>query len=249
MVDKRKHRGAHPEDARLFSRANIPIIRAAVADLSSLLSKGYADKSSLKLVGDHFRLTQRQRLAVMRSACSDDQLKLRLSGKLDIDAAAAQSIVIDGYNLLITIEACLSGGLTFVCRDGCIRDLASVHGTYRRVEETIPAVELIAAFLSKLEAADVLWLFDRPVSNSGKLKTLICELAEKNNWPWQVELPQSPDKELIATDKIIVTSDSNILDRCTRWMDLSTCIINNRLCNKKQPWLIDLREDQGLPAK
>ena len=30
-------------------------------------------------------------------------------------------------------------------RDGCFRDLASVHGTYRRVEETRPALELAVA--------------------------------------------------------------------------------------------------------
>ena len=71
MPDKRSHRGPHPDDAKLFAPEKIAHLRNAVEDFSLLLTKGYADKGALKLVGDKFSLTQRQRLAVMRSACSD----------------------------------------------------------------------------------------------------------------------------------------------------------------------------------
>ena len=71
MPDTRRHRGPHPEDAELFAPASWPALRAATTDLSWLLSRGYAEPSSLKLVGDCFQLTERQRTAVMRSACSD----------------------------------------------------------------------------------------------------------------------------------------------------------------------------------
>ena len=74
MPDKRAHRGQHPADAMLFASDRIPDIRYAVADYSLLLGKGYAEKSSLKLVGDRFALTERQRLAVMRSSCSDEHV-------------------------------------------------------------------------------------------------------------------------------------------------------------------------------
>ena len=113
MPDKRAHRGQHPADEKLFGETSIPGIQRAVADYSLLLSKGYAEKSSLKLVGDRFTLTERQRLAVMRSSCSDEQRASRKSRQLDINAVAGQMIAIDGYNLLITIEAAMSGGLIF----------------------------------------------------------------------------------------------------------------------------------------
>jgi hypothetical protein len=67
---------------------------------------------------------------------------------------------------LITIEAAMSGGLIFVGRDGCCRDLASIHGTYRKVTETIPAVKLIGRFLQKVGVTEAVWLLDSPVSNS-----------------------------------------------------------------------------------
>ena len=39
-------------------------------------------------------------------------------------------------------------------------------------------------------------MLDKPVSNSGRLKTLIAQLARENNWPWEIRLTISPDAEL-----------------------------------------------------
>src|SRR3989440_9127552 len=69
--DIRKHRGAHPEDRKLFADDQIPALRAAVGDLSWLLTRDYTMKGALKLVGDKYALTERQRLAISRAACSD----------------------------------------------------------------------------------------------------------------------------------------------------------------------------------
>jgi hypothetical protein len=229
VPDTRIHRGPHPDDAALFAPALLARLREAVADFSLLLTKGYADKSALKLVGDHFSLTQRQRLAVMRNSCSDPQLKSRLARRVPIEALPGQPIAIDGYNLLITIEAALSGGLIFKGRDGCFRDLASIHGTYRKVEETIPAVMLIGTFLAGLRISEALWLLDSPVSNSGRLKTLIARIARENNWPWEIRLTLSPDAELSRTDTIVVSTDSIILDACQKWTNLATEMITQRL--------------------
>ncbi len=229
MPDKRTHRGPHPADEKLFAAGAISNLRTAIADFSLLMTKGYAEKSALKLVGDRFSLTERQRLAIMRSACSDQQLASRYRRCVTLKNLAGQSIAIDGYNVLITVEAAMSGGVIFKGRDGCFRDLASVHGTYRKVTETIPAVELIGQFLREAGAGKALWLLDSPVSNSGRLKTLIGELARKNNWNWEIELLLSPDAELKETDLIVASSDSVVLDGCKVWANLATEIIKNKL--------------------
>jgi hypothetical protein len=229
MPDTREHRGPHPSDAELFGPGTIPALKAASSDLSLLLTKGYAEKSALKLVGDHFSLTQRQRVAVMRSACSDRQLQGRLSRRLPIETLAGRPIAVDGYNLLITIEAAMSGGLIVRGRDGCFRDLASIHGTYRKVEETVPAIRLIGEFLAQLSVERVLWLLDSPVSNSGRLKKLVQETALTHAWPWEVRLTLNPDVELAACDAVVVSSDSVILDACPRWTNLAAEIVTHRL--------------------
>jgi hypothetical protein len=242
MPDKRIHRGPHPADEKLFAPDAIPSLRAAVADFSLLLTKGYADKSALKLVGDRFSLTERQRLAVMRNACSDQHLTSRKQREVKLADIANQPIMLDGYNVLITIEAAMSGGLIFKGRDGCCRDLASIHGTYRKVTETIPAVELIGNFLKEAGIPKAHWLLDSPVSNSGRLKTLIGELARKNNWDWDIELVFSPDAVLIRTDRIVASSDSVILDGCKSWLNLAAEIIRTRLPSAV---IIDLSAEAG----
>ncbi|MHC4551503.1 MAG: DUF434 domain-containing protein, partial [Planctomycetota bacterium] len=108
MPDKRTHRGPHPEDAALFNDQTAPTLCKAVADMSWLLSGGYADNSSLKLVGDRYNLTSRQRLAFMRCACSDQQCEQRQNCRVNPEDVAGKPLLLDGYNVLITIEAALA---------------------------------------------------------------------------------------------------------------------------------------------
>ena len=224
MPDRRKHRGKHPDDDRLFAPDQIDRLRQAVADHSWLLSNGYAPDSSLKLVGDRYDLTARRRLAVMRSSCSDDALRGRESRRVEPSALKGNSLAIDGYNLLITVESALSGGVILIGRDGCYRDLASIHGTYRKVEETAPAVELIADVLEEFGPARVDFYLDQPVSNSGRLRKYVQELLEeravtpRQSVNWTVELAPSPDNVLRTYNGVIATSDSAVLDACNRWV-------------------------------
>jgi len=238
MPDIRKHRGAHPEDQKLFAEDQIPRLRAAVADLSWLLTRDYAIKDALKLVGDRFDLNERQRLAISRAACSDQSRTLRLASCLAVDTVRDQNLIIDGFNLLITIEAALSGGLLLFCRDGCIRDLSSIHGSYRSVQETETALSLIGESLARLDAAAALWLLDKPISNSGRLAQKIRALAALNGWAWSVELAFNPDKEIIASDRIAISSDGPLLDQTRNWINLALYIIEQR-CD--HAWLVDLR--------
>jgi hypothetical protein len=137
--------------------------------------------------------------------------------------------MIDGYNLLITVEAALSGAPLFRGRDHTYKDLASIHSTYRKVEETIPAIILIGTFLAENNIKEVGWLLDSPVSNSGRLKTLIGQITEENKWPWEISLLFNPDAELIETKAIVVSSDGIVLDRCVRWLNLAAEIIGKKL--------------------
>jgi len=243
MPDRRTHRGRHPEDDRLFAEAALAGLRTAVAEYSWLLSRGYAADSALKLVGDRHELTARQRSAVMRCACPDQARADRRQRCVTWEQARGRPVGVDGYNLLITVESALSGGLILVSRDGCCRDLASIHGTYRRVTETIPAVTLIADFLAPLGLARVDWYLDRPVSNSGRLKALIAELLEARaergigDPPWNLELVNSPDAVLAGCSDPIITSDSAVLDRCGPWLNGAAGMVTAAV---PSAWKIDL---------
>src|SRR4030081_1807175 len=97
--DNRKHRGAHPEDKKLFAAAELPRLRSAVSELSWLLTRDYSLKGALKLVGDKDTLADRQRLAVSRAACSD-QSRARKPHTLVAPAdVAVDDLIVDGFNL------------------------------------------------------------------------------------------------------------------------------------------------------
>ncbi len=226
MPDRRKHRGPHPEDAELFDKRHWPNLQQATNDLSWLLSHDYSPVAALKLVGDRFSLTKRQRLAVMRSSCSDASLAGRREKEVPPSELAGQSIEIDGFNVLTTIEAAISGGMIIVGRDGCYRDIASVHGTFRLVNETQPALVLIGSCLCDLECLSVHWLLDSPVSNSGRLATSMREIAEKSGWHWSVELVTDADARLCTSNAIIATADSVVLDKCARWINLAKHVVD-----------------------
>lgn len=236
--DKRQHRGAHPADERLFSDDKIPGLRAAVADLSWLLSHGYSTKSALKLVGDQYALTERQRTAVSRAACTDAQKQRRCAHCVPALDIRNEHLIIDGFNLIITIEAALGGGALFVCRDNCMRDLSSVHGSYRSVAETERALILIGEAFAHLQPQRARWFLDRPVSNSGRLAQKIKDLATTIGWAWSVEVVFNPDRAITGSDGIVVTSDSLILDGAEKWMNLNEYLVRNYL---KDSWIVDLK--------
>ncbi len=227
MPDTRTHRGPHPADPEVFASAQWPALRAALADLSWLLDRGYALRSSLVLTGDRRGLTQRQRLAVARCACSQEQLARRDAHRLSPGELAGRELWIDGYNLLITVEAALAGGMVFVGRDGCYRDLASVHGTYREVAETSRALQLVGETAARLGISCCRWYLDQPVGNSGRLKVLLLGLAAEAGWNWTAELAFSPDRILARTEHVVASSDSVVLDRCASWCDIAREIITN----------------------
>jgi hypothetical protein len=235
--DRRKHRGAHPSDAELFASGRLAALRAATAELSWLLSRGYRVKSALKLVGDRHGLRERQRLAVARAACSDESLGGRAARRLGAEAVAGAELIVDGFNVVITAEAALSGAPLVGCRDGCVRDLSGVHGSYRAVEETGRAVIAAGETLSALGPAGVLWLFDRPVSNSGRLAARVRAAARERGWPWSVEVVFNPDREIAASDRVAVTSDSDVLDRARLWLNFNPLLVARHVA---RPWLVDL---------
>jgi hypothetical protein len=246
MPDRRTHRGAHPQDAELFAPARHPDLRAATSDLSWLLSRGYASPSAVKIVGDRYALDARQRTAVMRCASTDAARTGRLARVVPIDQLKGCTIHLDGYNVLTTVEVALGGGVILLARDTTFRDVASMHGSYRKVEETTPALELIGRTLTDENVADATWLLDQPVSNSGRLATIMRALAERNGWPWDVQIVPNPDKPLIDSPEVVATADSVILDGCARWTNLAREVVTRHV---PQAWVVNLFDDpRGVGA-
>lgn len=191
----------------------------------------------MKLVGDRYALDARQRLGVSRCACGIRAAARRREHRVTHADVRGQELWIDGYNVLTSLEAGLAGGVILKGRDDCYRDMASMHGNYRKVDETRPAIAILGELLSGLDVSTCRWLLDEPVSNSGRLKTLLRETAEDRGWCWQIELVRDPDQVLRRADEVVASSDSQILDRAPQWFNLAGAAIDHSV---PDAWIVDL---------
>jgi hypothetical protein len=170
-------------------------------------------------------LTERQRQAVRRATCSEAARARRLERICCEADVAGCDLLIDGFNVLTTIESALGGAVVLSCRDETYRDIAGLHGTYRRVAETLPSIARLGATVSGLGIRRCQWQFDRPVSNSGRIRKLFLDYAQEHRLDWQVELVADADPILKQSRGIVATADSAILDVCVRWFNLARHVI------------------------
>ena len=213
-------RGYVPEDERNFSAEAIQIMQTASRHVRYLINEGYGLKQATTFVGNHFLLSERQRLAVMRSLAADEQLAGRQSRQVPISDLKVKDVWIDGFNTIITLEVMLSEGLLFTCMDGTVRDLAALRGTYRLIPETSEAIRMMFKVLQEAEISKATILLDEPVSNSGRLKTMIADIGEEFSVGLDIQILRDVDRTLYGKENVI-TSDSVILDHCISWINLA----------------------------
>lgn len=239
MPDTRNWRGPHPKDQECFAPRWVPVLQAAVADLSWMLSRGYSSRASLKLVGDRYSLRDRQRKALQRCAASDGACLERRAKRLSPSDLDDRTVVVDGYNVLLTLEAALSGGLLLLARDGVMRDLAAMSAHYRRLRATQPAIELLADFFASARCSQIIWYLDRPVSNSGRLKRLTQEIVADRKPPWRIDLTDRTDALLIHSPHVVASADSAVIDGCTEWINLARLVVEASI---PDAWILDFTD-------
>ena len=113
------------EDERNFAPEAIHIMQTASRHVRYLINEGYDLKQASTFVGNHFLLSERQRLAIMRSLATNEQLAGRRDRQVQITDLDDKEVWIDGFNTIITLEVMFSEGILFECMDGTIRDLAA----------------------------------------------------------------------------------------------------------------------------
>lgn len=210
-----RNRGKNTGDDVIFgSQKQVDKLKMAVQDMMYLLSRGYAEKASSELVGNRYKLKTRQIQALRGASASKQQIKHRKDKQLEVSDLKNKILYLDGFNVLILMESLLSGAYIFEGADGCFRDLSGVHGTYKRVNQT-----------QKAEVQKIIWIFDKPVSNSGRIKQIVLDFAHENKLNWEAELEFNPDKFLAENSEIAVSSDALILDHCQQWFNLIAHLI------------------------
>ncbi len=213
-------RGFVPEDERNFSPEAVETMKKASRHILYLINEGYDLKSAATFTGNHFLLSERQRMAIMRSIGRSDRIRERVSGKIPLKALSGKEVWIDGFNTIITLEVMLCDSVLLECMDTCVRDLAALRGTYRLIPETDEAVFMMLSLLQEAGISRANILLDAPVSNSGRLKSRIAELGEGLAMDLNIEVINDVDRALYDKD-LVITSDAIILDHCGSWTGLT----------------------------
>ena len=224
MNDKITCRGYTPSDKKEFSESKLIILKKAQSEIRWLLDKEYSIKSITEFVGNHYLLSKRQRLALMRSTSSTTSIDARKIREAFY--CKEKTVNIDGFNLIITLEIALSNSTLIKCMDGTIRDLAGLRGTYRLIDKTDRAIILIGEKLKAMNVASAVFYLDEPVSNSGGLKAKVLELLDNFNFDVSVELVKNADS-ILKNKAYIITTDAIILNDCISWINLANDIVND----------------------
>ena len=197
-------RGYVPQDSIEFGAKAAEQLNAAAQELVFLMDRGYDTKSTSTFVGNHHLLSERQRMALARIVSTASAVQRRKRKEL---IQAPDYLVLDGFNTIITLEVALSGSLLLEGMDGTIRDLAGLRGSYRIVDKTIQAVELLIARFEKLGVKKALFYLEQQVSNSGCLRALLLGKANGRGVEVQAELHPSVDGQLSRMENV-VTADA-----------------------------------------
>lgn len=222
-MSKSVRRGYVPSDEWEFGDEAISKLHSAGEDLFYLLNKGYSIKGASTFVGNHYLLSERQRIAIARAISPEKSIKNRIE-KEKCNNLHGSTVNIDGFNTIITLEVALSKSLLIKSMDGTIRDLAGLRGTYRVIDKSEEAIRLIGNKLEEYKVEGARFYLDSPVSNSGRLKETILTILKDFNFRVEVENINNVDSVLEKLDNVI-TSDGIILDRCMSWINLNRDII------------------------
>ena len=228
-------RGFVPEDERNFSLPALEKMKTASRHVCYLLNEGYDLKQAATFVGNHYLLSERQRLAIMRSVASQAQIKNRKGKQVQLTSLSCREVWVDGFNTIITLEVLLSESILFACMDGAIRDLAALRGTYRLIPETEAAIRMLFDILREAGVSRVNILLDQPVSNSGRLKTCMADIGEEYPFVLDIQILREVDRELYGKENVI-TSDSIILDHCISWVNLTPECLKRKEKDAVQVW-------------
>jgi len=203
-------------------------LQDAAEDFRYLLNRGYPKKAALELVGNRYGLTYDERHLLHRGVFSDRDSISRQKKKIPILQIRGQDLAIDGYNVLITIEAGLSGRPLVLADDGFIRDISGLSGNFKKSEKTEEALQLIFNVLKKVKPRQTLFLFDAPISMSGKLAQEVRGLLKRDRLPGDSMAIKVPEKILIGFPGGIATSDTAIIDQSKKVIDLAGYILRQR---------------------
>jgi len=176
-----------------------------------MLSRGYPQKSSLKMVGDKFGLNGEFRQVLYRGVAGSKAAQSRRSKIGTFNPG--DLVLIDTYNVLFTVNNYLLGKHVFMSNDGLLRDAGEMRGRIVSKPQFIRSVSLMLQQIQKWPDVSCIHYLDEPVSHSGELSRELTREMAKMGIKGECHVHKNPDQMLIKEESdAICSSDSVIID-------------------------------------
>ncbi|AIJ06133.1 hypothetical protein JH146_1291 [Methanocaldococcus bathoardescens] len=184
-------------------------IEKAKEDFKYLINRGYKKDVALNFVANHYKLSKEDRIRIIRTTHNDKEIELTKRKLKKLKDFKGKTIYIDGFNVLIGLEALIKGNEVILCDDNIYRDFENVYGKYKINEYTEKAISLLLEILKHYNIKAVIYL-DAQVSKSGILAKNIREKMKALGIEGEVFCVKNCDYEL-KNKEVVATSDSVII--------------------------------------
>jgi len=211
-------------------------IIASIVDAKILLSRGYPKETTFNFVAQKYSLTKSERNYLHRLVHTPEEIKLVKKKLKKPNYITGRHVAVDGFNILITLEAGLRGHNLYICDDGMIRDLESSYGRYKLSEYTHIALNKLTSYIASLKPSKVTFIYDAPISHSGEIASITREILNKYSLKGDATTSKRPDSELTRTGDVVLTSDIVIIKYAKAVVDIVHALYKQYKFN-----IIDLR--------
>lgn len=196
--------------------------RCAASDYRWLREHGYPESPSLKLVGDKHRLSRTARNILYRSVIPVQVAENRRRRLIPLEASShmglgGRTLVVDAYNVVLTVLNYRLGHPVFRCADDLIRDAGGAKRRVNRLTVFLSVLDELASLLIAAGPNRAELYFDRPFSGSETHAAAMDASAADAAALIDCRLVDHADRAVVeavrsASDAVLCSSDSGIID-------------------------------------
>lgn len=200
-------------------------------DIRSILRWGYPKFSTIRFVADHFQLSLEERHILTRVIMPPDRIVSRINKKIACTGIKDRKLLLDGYNVLLSVDSLLKKEPMWFCDDGYVRDTRYYFSKAKQAEDIEEALDIVMEFLSESCPESVFFLFDAQISRSGELAGFTRHKLKEHEISGEAKTSKIADFELKTeggnpeNNVIVATSDGIIIDSVSEVLDIPACLM------------------------
>jgi hypothetical protein len=203
-------------------------------DIRSILRWGYPKLATIRFVAEHSQLSTEERYILTRVIMPPEKVSSRIRKKVNCNEISNRDLLVDGYNVLLSVDSLLKNEPIWFCDDGYIRDTRYYFSRTSQADDIEEAFDSVLEFLSENSPKSVNFLLDSQISRSGELAGFIRCKLEAHKVPGGAHTSKTVDFDLKTEGRnpdknlIVATSDGIVIDSVLQVLDIPACLMAKR---------------------